>query len=271
MSHWAHTSHTLPQRRYHAPVSHATPTSEKFHSPSAAPAPPPALAVIIPTLNEERTVAACLHSVGQPPDTVIVVSDGGSRDATVTQVRRLFPSVRIVSGAAGRGGQLARGVAAVPAEAYLFLHADCRLPVGWHPLVHAALSRPGVSLGCFRLHTEPPPGRSAGRAAQLWWRLLDLRSFGLGLPYGDQGLFLRAETLRRIGGVPDLPLMEDLELARRCRQIGSITRLPVAIHTSARRFAGRPVHTRLCTLTFPWLYRLGVSATRLATWYGYGR
>lgn len=128
-----------------------------------------------------------------------------------------------------------------------------------------------VALGCFRLRTEPPPSRAQGLLARIWWRLLDARSYGLGLPYGDQGLFLRAEVLQLVGGVPDQPLMEDLELARRCRRIGRIVRLPLAVHTTARRFARHPWRARLCTLTFPWLYRLGVSPALLARWYGKGR
>lgn len=231
----------------------------------------PLLAVIVPTLDEKNHITACLHSVGQPPATELVVSDGGSTDGTLELVRHQFPWVKVLVGPAGRGHQLARAVNAVRVRAYLFLHADCRLPPGWYPMVLHTLALEDVALGCFRLRTEPPPGRSQGLLARMWWRLLDARSYGLGLPYGDQGLFLRAEVLQRVGGVPDQPLMEDLELARRCRRIGRIVRLPLQIHTTARRFARHPWRARLCTLTFPWLYRLGVSPALLARWYGKGR
>lgn len=229
---------------------------------------PRSLAVVIPTLDEERAIRACLAAVGDAVGVEVVVSDGGSRDATVAVVRREFPRARVVTGAAGRGVQLNRGAAAVPADAYVFVHADCRLPEGWAVAVRAALGELGVALGCFRLHTEPAEGRGGGAAARWWWRLLDLRSRGLGLPYGDQALFVGREVFEAVGGFSPIPLMEDVEFVRRCLRHGRLVRLPLTVRTTARRFARRPVRARLCTATFPLLYRLGVSPHRLARWYG---
>jgi len=138
-----------------------------------------ALAVIIPTRNEEATIRACLQSVGDHDGVRVVVSDEDSTDGTFAIVRSGFPHVLIVTGPPGRGGQLNRGVAAAAAHAYLFLHADCRLPAGWWPAMRAVLGNPDVALGCFRLHTEPPPGCRRGALAHAWWRLLDLRGPGL--------------------------------------------------------------------------------------------
>jgi hypothetical protein len=162
-------------------------------------------------------------------------------------------------------------VAASRAPILVLLHADCRLPDGWLPAVVDALASPGIALGCFRLHTTPPPGRPAGGFGRLWYRLLDLRSLGLGLPYGDQAFFLRRQTLEAVGGVPAMPLMEDLALARACRHRGRVVRLPLAVRTTARRFARHPVRARLCTASFPLLFACGVSPERLARWYGAGR
>jgi rSAM/selenodomain-associated transferase 2 len=227
-----------------------------------------ALAVIIPTRNEEATIHACLQSVGAHDGVRVVVSDGDSADGTLGIVKSAFPHVLIVTGPSGRGGQLNRGAAAAAARAYLFLHADCRLPPGWWPAVRAVLSDPGVALGCFRLHTEPPTGGSRGALAHAWWRLLDLRSLGLGLPYGDQGQFVRRDVFSAVGGFPDIPLMEDLAFARACLHHGRLDRLPYVIRTTARRFARHPLRARVCTATFPFLYRCGVSPERLARWYG---
>lgn len=228
---------------------------------------PPILAVVIPTLDEELTISSCLRSVGWEAGVAVVVTDGGSSDSSLEIVARDRPDALVVRGTPGRGGQLRRGAAAVTAQAYLFLHADCRLPAGWRGAVSDALADPSTGLGCFRLHTEPPPGGSASPLARAWWRLLDLRSRGLGLPYGDQAQFLRREVLEAVGGVPDIPLMEDLELARRCLRLGRLARVPLEVRTTARRFARRPVQARLCMATFPLLYRLGVSPARLARWY----
>jgi len=225
------------------------------------------LTIVIPTLNEEGTIGSCLRAVGRPPGVSTVVSDGGSTDATLAIVATDYPTVSTIQGPPGRGGQLDRGATAVPANAYLFVHADCRLPEGWHDAVCGALADPGVAIGCFRLHTEPPPGGRTSTLAQMWWRMLDLRSRGLGLPYGDQALFLRHEVFARVGGVPKIPLMEDIELVRRCLRIGHLARLPLEVRTTARRFAQLPLRAPLFTMIFPTLFRLGVSPDTLSRWY----
>jgi rSAM/selenodomain-associated transferase 2 len=227
----------------------------------------PSVSVVIPTLNEADTIGACLASVGEDPDVEVVVSDGGSTDGTLEAVTRSRPDVRIIRGDPGRGQQLNRGAVAARAPVLMFLHADCRLPEGWRPAIERALSDQETSLACFRLRTEPADGHGHGAWHRLWLRLLDLRSWTPRLPYGDQGFGLRRDTSERIGGFPDIPLMEDVVLARACRAVGRIRRVPLEMRTTARRFERHPVKTRLMTATFPWLFRLGVPPARLADWY----
>jgi rSAM/selenodomain-associated transferase 2 len=229
------------------------------------------IAVVVPTLDEEARLAGCLASIGDPPGVEVAVSDGGSRDGTLAIARDRFPHVRLVTGTRGRGGQQNHGAAATAAPVLLFLHADCRLPRGWREAVLAAVASPRVALGCFRLRTGPPDGAAAGALARAWWRLLDLRGRGWGLPYGDQALFLRRGVFDAVGGFPAIPLMEDVELVRRCLRRGRLARVPLEEVTTARRFARHPVRARLCTATFPSLYRFGVSPERLARWYGNAR
>ncbi len=235
--------------------------------PRAATPPHPTVSVVIPTLDEAQRLPACLESIGPSPGVEVVVSDGGSADGTVEVARRGLPA-RVVGGPAGRGGQLDRGARAALGEVLLFLHADCRLPRGWLPAVVSAAADPAVSLGCFRLRSEPDGDESGRARRRLRWRLLDLRGLGLGLPYGDQALFTRRETYTLAGGFPDLPLMEDVVFVRRCLRLGRLARLPLEVQASARRFARHPVKARLATATFPVLFRLGVRAERLAAWYG---
>jgi uncharacterized protein len=231
----------------------------------------PHVSVVVPTLDEAQGIAACLASVGTAAAVEVVLSDGGSGDDTVAAARIVRPDLVATVGEAGRGAQLNRGAAAAHGDALLFLHADCHLPAGWYEAVTASLADPGVALGCFRLHTEPPPGASDSVAARCWWRLLDLRGRGLGRPYGDQALFVRREVFVRVGGFPEIPLMEDVAFVANCLEVGRLDRVPLAVRTSARRFAARPWRSRLATATFPTLFRLGMSPARLARWYGTGR
>jgi rSAM/selenodomain-associated transferase 2 len=228
----------------------------------------PSLSVVIPTLDEAERIGACLASVGEDPGVEVVVSDGGSSDGTLEAVRRLRPGAAVVEGPRGRGGQLNRGAAVARGDRLLFLHADCRLPARWSGAVRRALDDPEAVLVCFRLRTEPSDGGEPGPWRRFWLGLHDLRSRGWGLPYGDQGFALRREVFDALGGFADIPLMEDLDLARRCRRAGAIVRLPEAVLTTARRFEQRPVRSRVILALFPALFRLGVSPERLSRWYG---
>jgi rSAM/selenodomain-associated transferase 2 len=221
---------------------------------------------VIPTLNEERTIAPCLSAVHQQGEATAIVSDGGSGDRTL-EIAGEFERTVVVQGAAGRGGQLNRGAAVASTELMLFLHADCVLPSGWLDALVGTLADPGVALACFRLHTVASKEGSSTRIRAAWLRMLDLRSFGIGLPYGDQGFGMRRATFDEVGGFPEIPLMEDLAMARACRRLGSIKRIPLAVRTTARRFERHPIRTRVMTMSFPWLYRAGVSPWRLARWY----
>ena len=227
------------------------------------------LAVVIPTLNEERTITSCLEAVGKAPGVEVVVSDGGSTDRT----RELAAAAgaRIVEGAHGRGPQLNLGARSAAAGQLLFQHADCRLPGGWLPALRSVLDDEATALACFRLHTEPSGGRRRSPLYRWWLRVFDLRSFGLGLPYGDQGFALRREVFDRVGGFQEIPLMEDVAFARSCRRLGKIRRLPLEVRTTARRAEGHPVRTGLALATFPTLFRLGVSPRTLNRWYGEAR
>jgi rSAM/selenodomain-associated transferase 2 len=224
------------------------------------------LAVIIPTLNEERTIGTCLDAVGKHDGVEVVVSDGGSTDRT--RELAFAAGARVVDGANGRGPQLNLGARSAAAGRLLFLHADCRLPDGWWPAMRTALDDEATALACFRLRTEPSGGRRRSLLYRRWLRVFDLRSFGLGLPYGDQGFALRREVFDRVGGFQEIPLMEDVALARSCRRLGRIRRLPLEVRTTARRAEGHPVRTGMALATFPTLFRLGVSPSTLIRWYG---
>ncbi len=121
-----------------------------------------------------------------------------------------------------------------------------------------------VVAGAFRTWTVPErPARWSGLL-----HLADVRSRLTRLPYGDQALFVRAETFWRAGGYPTQALLEDVELARRLRRLGRIARVPARVRVSGRRFEARPLYYTAAMWLIPWLYRLGVAPDDLARWYG---
>lgn len=186
---------------------------------------PAPISIIIPTLNAERSLPGCLAALVEGLDAGLVceliVSDGGSHD----QTRALADAwgAEILVGAPSRGGQLGRGCAAAKGDWLMILHADTQLAPGWSEAVHAHMA--SGKAGWFRLRFD-----QGGRFVAGW---ANLRS-RLGLPYGDQGLLVPRRLYREVGGFEDIPLMEDVAMARalkgRLRGIGA-----VAV-TSAERY-----------------------------------
>jgi rSAM/selenodomain-associated transferase 2 len=223
------------------------------------------LSVVVPVLDEARRIAghlSALHRVAGIDEVVVV--DGGSRDDTVAIAQRA-PGVRVVTSARGRGIQMNAGARAARGDVLLFLHADAVLPPDAARLIARALEDPAVVAGAFRLHTVAEAG--APWLGPLL-RLADLRSRVTRLPYGDQAVFVRRTVFERVGGFPDQPLMEDIELARRLWRVGRIRTVPGVVRVSGRRFLANPVRAVVAMRVFPLLYRLGVSPARLARLYG---
>lgn len=218
---------------------------------------PSAISVIVPALDEAAYVGEAVASAREEDAEVIVV-DAGSMDAT----RRLAAAAgaTVVTGPRGRARQMNFGADIASGDILVFLHADTRLPAGFGADVRAALADPAVAAGAFTFGTD---FRSAGMT--FVERTVGWRASGLGLPYGDQAQFLRAETFRAVGGFPDLPVMEDYELMLRLRRLGPIAIVPRVAVTSGRAWAGNGVaRTTALNKATIWGYRLGVPPERLA-------
>jgi len=187
------------------------------------------ISIVIPTLNAAAELGPCLAALteGLRAGLIreLIVSDGGSGDGTLALAEAA--GALVVSGAPGRGAQVARGVAAAGGDWLLILHADTRLAPGWSDAVSGHLVGPERA-GWFRLRFRG--GGVPGRIVAGW---ANLRS-RFGLPYGDQGLLVPAALLSRVGGYPALPLMEDVAVARLLR--GQIGPLASVAETSATRY-----------------------------------
>ncbi len=225
------------------------------------PAERPNLSVIIPTLDEAPHIDAVLADVLQGERLEVIVVDGGSRDATLARAARY--GVRTCRAAAGRAHQMNRGAALARGALFFFLHADSRLPAGFDGVIRRVLSDRRVAAGAFSLGIE-----AGTRSMRMVARGANLRSRILGLPYGDQGIFLRASRFKRCRGFPDLPIMEDFVLMRRLAKTGAIVTVPECIMTSPRRWRRQGVlRTTLVNQAIIVAYLLGIPADRLRRWY----
>ena len=189
----------------------------------------PRISVVIPTLNEAANIKETVRLAQNARNVEVVVVDGGSRDGTTAIAGRL--GALVLAAEASRARQMNVGAATATGDILLFLHADTHLPEGYDGQVRGALSQPDAVAGAFALGIDSPlPSLRIMEFVANW------RSRYLQKPYGDQALFLAAETFRTVGGYPDLPIMEDFELVSRLKKKGRIIVLPASVTTSARRW-----------------------------------
>ena len=229
------------------------------------------ISVIIPTLNEERTIMVTLaHTATLGFDELIVV-DGGSLDQTpvlVESYRRRTQSpaqspVRLVTAPCGRARQMNEGAKASGGEILLFLHADTQLPVDAKTMIDTTLADQRMVGGQFDVRFDRP---------SMWGtiisRMMNWRSRLSGIATGDQALFVRRPIFEQMGGFADMPLMEDIEFSRRLKRKGATAALTATVTTSFRRWEQHgPLRTILLMWTIRFLYWVGISPSHLVEWY----
>lgn len=221
------------------------------------------LSVIVPALNEAHgivehlTALQCLRQRGHE----VIVVDGGSHDETV-----LLSESRadwVITAARGRAQQMNAGAARATGDTLLFLHADTRLPEGADRLIERALMGSGRLWGRFDVSIDGPHFMLPVVAA-----MMNARSRVTGIATGDQAMFVTRAVFERVGGFPNLALMEDIELSALLKSESKPACLRAKVTTSGRRWLRHGVFT---TVFFMWRLRLrfalGASAQRLAREY----
>jgi len=223
------------------------------------------ISVIIPTLNEEHTIAETIASVREQGECEIIVVDGGSEDRTRKQT---ISADQCVTSSTGRAIQQNAGAKASQGDVLLFLHSDCQLQPGALELLREWCStQPELKAGCFHQQID-----AEGRKYRLLEWGNDLRVKWFGWAYGDQGIFVRRELFEQVGGFPEVPLMEDLYLMKQLKRKTRITILNASIKVSPRRWQQRGVlRQTVRNWLFITLAHCGISLETLARHYPHVR
>lgn len=235
------------------------------------------LSIVIPALNEAAAIESMLRPLQalRTAGVEVVLADGGSTDATVALARPLTDCV--IEAPRGRARQMNAGAALATGDVLLFLHADTTLPE----------AAPGAILQALVAIEPHPPtvsGRHAGKNLA-WGRfdvviegqarmlrviaaMMNLRSRVTGIATGDQAIFMTRAAFDMVGGFPDQPLMEDIEMCQRLKRRAAPACLRERVTTSGRRWE---MHGIWRTVFLMWrlrlAYFLGTPAAVLAKRY----
>ncbi|HYF49883.1 MAG TPA: TIGR04283 family arsenosugar biosynthesis glycosyltransferase [Planctomycetota bacterium] len=192
------------------------------------------VSIIIPVLNDAAMLARCLESLkafaNGPVSYEVIVVDGGSTDESVRVAREFGIEALITE--RGRAKQMNAGAARATGKWLWFLHADC-VP---HADSLEAIKQADALWGCFIHQISPSSFLLEYVEAGDY-----LRSRVLGIPYGDQGIFVRKEVFVEVGGYPDEPILEEVLLALKLRKRKWPVVLPRTLKSDARRWQRRGV------------------------------
>jgi rSAM/selenodomain-associated transferase 2 len=220
------------------------------------------ISVVIPAINEAQTIERAIQSGMAAGMDEVIVADGGSADGTPQLATQSGASV--VHGERGRAIQMNLGAQHATGDVLLFLHADNWLDEAAGEQMRACLSDRAILAGAFEQHID-----AKGALYRLLERGNSLRAKWRGLAYGDQAIFIRRDTFDRLGGFPQVKLMEDLLLMRALRNVGGKLQLLAGpVHVHPRRWQQRGViRQTLCNWSLIGSEKLGVAPDRLARFY----
>lgn len=219
------------------------------------------LSIIVPMLNEASGLPdLCEHLVPLArAGAEVILVDGGSRDGSLAIARAA--GFRVLKSAAGRARQMNAGAVQSSGDALLFLHADTRLPEG-------------ALIGVTQALRQRPWGRFDVRIAgkpqtlRLVAALMNWRSRLTGIATGDQALFMTRQAYAAVGGFPEQPLMEDIDICRALKTLGRPACLPLRVLTSGRRWEQRGVWRTIALMWWlRWRYWLGAPVEEVARAY----
>lgn len=221
------------------------------------------ISIIVPMLNERAALPELLSHLAplRRRGCEVWLVDGGSDDGSPELATA--GGYPVLHSGRGRARQMNAGARAVNGDILLFLHADTRLPDDADRLLVLALASSDRIWGRFDV-------RIAGRSRWLILvaTLMIWRSRLTGIATGDQAIFVRRDAFAAVGGFPDQPLMEDIELSRRLKRLSRPLCIKARATTSGRRWEARGVwRTILLMWSLRFAYWRGASVESLAARY----
>ena len=230
----------------------------------------PAVSIIVPVFNEAAQLNGLIAAASSWQADELIFVDGSSDDGTANSLKQAFAGhdeVAVLSTTAGRAQQMQYGAERAVCDWVLFVHADTLLPLNYRDALLAA-EQESCGWGRFNLKFSPSSSTYLNKAMRVIAAFINTRSRLTRIATGDQALFVQAELLKRVGGVPIQPIMEDIELCKRLKPMAKHYASQLTVITSPRRWQKKGVVSTVLLMWFMRLaYFLGVPATKLAKLY----
>ncbi|HEY2645166.1 MAG TPA: glycosyltransferase [Galbitalea sp.] len=205
----------------------------------------PAISVIIPALNAERTLGAQLEALARQHVTApweVLLCDNGSTDGTVKLVeawRERLPELVLIDASARRGPGAARNIGASHARSplLLFCDADDVVADDWLREMHAALRTVDVVVGAGETDLLNSNNRS-----RVSWDV----NMQIAKPYwpqylagGGGNLGVATSVFRAVGGFDEsLRTGEDIDLCWRIQLTGHVLKRSESAVVHIRKHSG---------------------------------
>ncbi|MEW4982433.1 MAG: TIGR04283 family arsenosugar biosynthesis glycosyltransferase [Cycloclasticus sp.] len=220
------------------------------------------LSIIIPTLNEAKVLPFTLQSLQalRKHNVEVIIVDGGSDDDTLA-IAEQFADI-VISSKVGRARQLNKGAKAARSDLLLFLHADTQLPINALELLNNS-ARGFSRWGRFNVKLD-----DSRLAFRLIEKMMNWRSCLTGIVTGDQAMFVSNALFEKVGGYPDIELMEDIAISKTLKKYAMPICLNQPVLISARRWQEQGVlRTVLLMWQLRWAYFFKKSPLILAEKY----
>jgi len=219
------------------------------------------ISIIVPIYNEEKILLAnhsYWYQLSKVADLIFV--DGGSTDRSVELAKKLG---KVLFCKKGRALQMNTGAHETNASILLFIHADTRIDLGALPVIIKKLEDEKIVGGCFSIFLA-----GKGILYPLINYLGTTRAKLTRIFYGDQGLFIKKNVFLRLGGFPEVPIMEDVLFSAKMKKKGKSVVLSEKIWISPRRWEQRGIiATMIMYLFLSSLFYLGFSLDRVRNIY----
>lgn len=220
------------------------------------------LSVVVPTLNEAENIAPLIRFLKRsaPPESEIIVVDGGSMDGTPDLAKK--SGAKVISKApCGRSCQMNLGATIAKGEVLYFVHADVLPPESWANDIADSFSK-NIKAGCFSYRFNSK--RKLLKINSWATRRNSFLSGG-----GDQTLFIEKSIFEKMGGFRnDLCIMEDFEFVWRLKKDFPFTVIPNDAIVSARKYEKNGyLKVQVINLLTVFFFKIGWEPERLKLFY----